>query len=72
MCWSHTQASLDGIESQISEKAPVVPITSTPVNKPPKKDPKIVQAPMKKSFKRVKAKVNKEDTAASVEVEEEK
>ena len=61
-----------GIESQISQKVPVIPVTSTQVNKPLKKGPKIVQAPMKKSSKRVKAKVDEEDTNGSVEVDEEK
>ena len=70
--WSDTKASMDGIESQISEKVPVIPVTSTQVNKPLKKGPKIVQAPMKKSSKRVKAKVDEEDTNGSVEVDEEK
>ena len=27
--WSDTKASMDGIESQISEKVPVIPVTST-------------------------------------------
>ena len=60
-------ASLEGIESQISEKAVV---TSTPKNaKPPKKDP---QAPMKKTTKRGKAKMSEGIAAAKTEAAEEK